>query len=161
MRIEVYWNLHKKLYSVRALEGPNKGRVIDHSNCVSLRDVSFVVQPAGREKVRREKRKTVHAFVRGTRIYESREMPNCKLGATQVTYNPYHNDTFMERGTCNPIYHADVVVMGMWKTGGPPVVCAYKYRAQPTTAEAFVTMCQCKREEPTTSDAIKAGTHTG
>ncbi|CAB4165115.1 hypothetical protein UFOVP823_10 [uncultured Caudovirales phage] len=36
MRVFVYWNLHRKLWSVRAAEGPNKGRVIAHRECVYL-----------------------------------------------------------------------------------------------------------------------------
>jgi hypothetical protein len=28
VRVEVYWNFNKKVYSVRSLEGLNKGRVI-------------------------------------------------------------------------------------------------------------------------------------
>ena len=31
IRVEVYWNLHKRLFSVRALEGEHKGRVIEHA----------------------------------------------------------------------------------------------------------------------------------
>ena len=65
IRVEVYWNLHKRLFSVRALEGENKGRVIDHAYGVRLSDATFVSQPAGRERVRREGVKNVHAFVRG------------------------------------------------------------------------------------------------
>lgn len=28
MRVEVYWNVRRRLYSVRALEGPDRGRVV-------------------------------------------------------------------------------------------------------------------------------------
>ena len=40
IRVEVYWNLHKRLFSVRALEGENKGRVIDHAYGVRLSDAT-------------------------------------------------------------------------------------------------------------------------
>jgi hypothetical protein len=60
MRVEVYYNLHKKCFSIR-----HKGIVISHANTVKLADVTFVVRKAGRERVLREKKKNVHAFVRG------------------------------------------------------------------------------------------------
>ena len=59
MKVEVYWNLRKKYWSVR-----HKGKVIKHTRCIRLRDVQWVVQPAGKERVRRENRKNVHAFAR-------------------------------------------------------------------------------------------------
>ena len=88
-RVEVYRNLHKNCYSVRALTGDNKGLVIDHVRSITLKDATFIVQPAGRNKVLREKRKNVHAFVRGYTTDESitHGMP--------VRYDPYLNDAFI------------------------------------------------------------------
>ena len=48
-RVEVYRNLHKNCFSVRALTGENKGKVIDHVQEITLKDVKFAVQPAGRK----------------------------------------------------------------------------------------------------------------
>ena len=97
MQVEVYWNLHKKCYSVR-----HKGKVIAHAPFVTLKDVTWVVQPAGRKRVLRERKKNVHAFAKGTWIYGDEELQN--LPDTQrltrrieVTYNPYHNHTFVSR----------------------------------------------------------------
>ena len=111
MRGEVYWNLHKHLFSVRALEGPNKGRVISHSHGITLTDVKFAVQPAGRERVRREGKKNVHAFVRG-RIANS-GFEDCRedFSAEKITYNPYIYDTFVNAKTKEPIFKADCVEM--------------------------------------------------
>lgn len=111
MRVEVYWNLHKHLYSVRALEGPNKGRVIAHSYGVTLTDVKFVVQPAGRDRVRREGKKNVHAFVRG-RI-ANRDFGDChvQFNDSKVTYNPYVYDTFVNAATKQPIFKSGRVEM--------------------------------------------------
>jgi hypothetical protein len=88
-RVEVYRNLHKNCYSVRALNGENKGRVIDHVQSITLKDATFVVQPAGRNRVLREQRKNVHAFVRGT----TTDQP-VKHGLS-VRYDPYLNDAFI------------------------------------------------------------------
>jgi hypothetical protein len=56
-----------------------------------MRDCKFVVRPAGREKVRREGRKNVHAFVRGYIVEASGALNTPIL----VTYNPYKHDTFV------------------------------------------------------------------
>lgn len=42
MRVDVYWNSHKRCYSVR-----HKGKVIYHWPFLLMKDVEFVVQPAG------------------------------------------------------------------------------------------------------------------
>jgi hypothetical protein len=89
LRVEVYRNLHKDCYSVRALSGTNKGRVIGHVRSITLQNVSFVVQPAGRKRVLKEQRKNVHAFVRGTTTDTS-----IKHGLS-VRYDPYLNDAFI------------------------------------------------------------------
>lgn len=114
MRVEVYWNLHKHLYSVRALEGPNKGRVIAHSYGVTLTDVKFVVQPAGRDRVRREGKKNVHAFVRGriaNRDLALYVVSDADFSDEKVTYNPYIYDTFVNAKTKEPIFKSGRVEM--------------------------------------------------
>jgi hypothetical protein len=95
-RVEVYRNLHNGTHSIR-----RNGKVVkhlQHHQSIFLKDVKFAVQPAGREKVRREGRKNVHAFVRGTVI-----LPSTINGTTDefkkkmpyvVTYNPYHMEHF-------------------------------------------------------------------
>ena len=111
MRVEVYWNLHKKLFSVRALEGENKGRVIQHAYKVKLEEASFVVQPAGRERVLREGKKNVHAFVRGRIANSGFEDCHEDFSDEKVTYNPYIYDTFVNAKTKEPIFKADCVEM--------------------------------------------------
>lgn len=65
MRVFVYFNLHKKCWSIRAMEGNQKGRVIAHAQAVELANCTFKVSEAGRQRVLREKRKNVHAGVVG------------------------------------------------------------------------------------------------
>lgn len=121
MRVEVYWNLHKHLFSVRALEGPNKGRVISHSRGITLTDVKFAVQPAGRERVRREGKKNVHAFVRG-RIANSDlalyVVSDADFSDEKITYNPYIYDTFVNVKTKEPIFKTDCVEMDVMLEDG-------------------------------------------
>ena len=97
MKVDVYWNLHKKLYSVR-----HKGKVIAHVPFVTMKDVQWVVQPAGRRRVLRERKKIVHAFARGTWMYgkDELELQNERLHLTKrqpVMYNPYHHKSFVLR----------------------------------------------------------------
>jgi len=129
-RVEVYRNLHNNTFSVRLLNpvgGPEdysrwrlKGKVIKHLDnwmSVYLQNVTFAVQPAGREKVRREQKKNVHAFVRGTIV----RAPDNKFGETfkkectlLAYYNPYDFDTFVTQAwSKNPcaIYKASKVTL--------------------------------------------------
>ncbi|MBY0403208.1 MAG: hypothetical protein K2X66_04870, partial [Cyanobacteria bacterium] len=64
-RLEIYYNLHRKCLSARGLDRNYRGRVVARPRGILLKKVRFVVQPKGRERVLREGRKNVHAFVRG------------------------------------------------------------------------------------------------
>lgn len=92
--VEVYKNLSRDCYSVR-----QGGIVRFHTHAICLKDVEYKVSEAGRQRVLREKRKNVHAVVKGT-IVHSRELWFEKLPfpADFVTYNPYKNDSFFVVG---------------------------------------------------------------
>ena len=63
----VYRNLAQDCWSVKALEGPNAGRVVLHAKYVAISgDAEFRVSEAGRARVVREGRKNVHAGVVGS-----------------------------------------------------------------------------------------------
>ena len=94
-KIEVYFNLHKKIWSVR-----QSGKVVQHTNFIQIREPQYVVSQKGNERVRREKKKNVHAFVRG---YVENRLPVFPRKSTFVTYNPYKNDSFVERNTENSV----------------------------------------------------------
>lgn len=103
-KIEVYRNLHKKCWSVR-----QDGLVKFHSQQVCLQNCKFAVQPAGRAKVLREKRKNVHAFIRGY-LWDgkiSEDIANSNIW-DNVSYNPYKSNTFVDNSN-NPVYEAAYV----------------------------------------------------
>src|SRR5205085_2292095 len=105
MKVFVYFNLHKKCFSVKALEGANKGRVIAHTNELDLYDVEFKVSEAGRQRVLREQKKNVHAGVVGFTDAELPFIPmldRCK----SVTYNPYKFASFVLKDTEEPVKEA-------------------------------------------------------
>lgn len=60
-KVQVYRNLTRSCYSLR-----QNGKVIGHLDGLILSDCTFRVSQAGRNRVLREKRKNVHAFVEGT-----------------------------------------------------------------------------------------------
>lgn len=96
MKVFVYFNLHKRVFSVKALEGPQKGRVIGHRTSLAIDSPTFKVSEAGRRRVVREKRKNVHAGVVGflTSPYDwTKEL----VEWTPVTYNPYIFSSFVTR----------------------------------------------------------------
>ena len=62
-KVKIYWNLHKKMYSVMDAE---TRLVIAHKRTVHLDGVSFKVSEAGRQRVIASGKKNVHAFVCGT-----------------------------------------------------------------------------------------------
>jgi|TARA_R110001592_G_scaffold341348_2_gene630251 hypothetical protein len=116
MRVEVYYNLHKNLFSVR-----HKGKVIAHVYNVQLEDVTFAVQAAGNRKVREEGKKNVHAFVRGTLV----EQPDLfSSDSVAVTYNPYKYTTFVNKADELERHTAASVTMHKPANGGPTILAA-------------------------------------
>lgn len=100
MKVFVYFNLHKKCWSVKALEGPKKGLVINHVNEIALKDITFKVSESGRQRVLKEKRKNVHAGVIGTIINDILDIFTSK----QVSYNPYKASNFYYKETEEPVF---------------------------------------------------------
>lgn len=82
MKVRVYFNLHRKLFSVMDCA---TRRVIGHRRTVNLSGARFVVSEPGRQRVIREKRKNVHAFVEGTLV---EAVPPTRTWR-RVSYNPY------------------------------------------------------------------------
>jgi len=120
--VQVYRNLNKKLgsdtrgkpwpvYSVRGDDGLIKG----HTCHLMLEDCSLRVSEKGKERVRDEKRKNVHAYIQGRKLFA------CNMAvfydrSIPLTYNPYKNDSFINEETGEPVHKADVVIFGCGKS---------------------------------------------
>jgi hypothetical protein len=103
MRVFVYFNLHKKVWSVKALEGEARGRVILHARELCLEDCAFKVSEAGRQRVLRERCKNVHAGVVGT-LRDTLPAPvSC---VRRITYDPYRFSSFVDAASLAPLSHA-------------------------------------------------------
>jgi len=109
MKVFVYFNLHKRLFSVKSIEGASKGKVIGYSYSIVLGHTQFKVSEAGRQRVIRERKKNVHAGVTGTLIDVGTigEMFKGDI----VTYNPYRNSTFVKKFTNNPVYKGKLTAL--------------------------------------------------
>ena len=88
MKADIYYNLHKHCLSVR-----HKGLVVNHTQEIALENVKFVVSQAGRRRVLEEKRKNVHAFVRGE--IRAMDVYDSEPGHV-VKYNPYKYNSFVD-----------------------------------------------------------------
>ena len=85
----VYRNLHKQCLSVQ-----QDGIVRCHVDNIVLEDAEFRVGKAGQRKVRLEKKKNVHAKVKGMVVKSPSEI--LPLGWNSVYYNPYKTDYFTD-----------------------------------------------------------------
>ena len=110
IKVFVYRNLHKKCFSIKALEGPMKGRVIGHDSSVVLKDVGFKVSEAGRQRVLKELRKNVHAGVIG-RLIEETPTGGRYQRQGEFTYNPYKTNHFFEKTSGKMAGPADYAIV--------------------------------------------------
>lgn len=91
-QVKIYKNLHNGLFSVM-----QNGLVVAHIESFIMNNASFKVNESGRQRVLKEKKKNVHAFIVGTL-----EEINCtdddliiSNPHTKIRYNPYVSNSFM------------------------------------------------------------------
>ena len=113
LKVDIYKNLHNGLWSIRSRAN---GRVIAHVEECAVRNAQFVVQPAGRKRVLEERRKNVHAFVRGDLLVAGEKfigIESPQLRKESITYNPYAHETFVRRNDNSPIHEAPYAALDM------------------------------------------------
>ena len=88
-KVFVYKNLHKDCWSIK-----QDGLVKAHTEEVRMWDCAFQVNAKGRAKVLEEKRKNVHAGIKGY-LDDFHGVDPADLGK-EVTYNPYKYDSFVD-----------------------------------------------------------------
>ena len=96
--VKVYRNLHKGCWSIQ-----QNGLVKAHSDEVNLFDCEFLVNEKNRQKVIKEKRKNVHAFVKGYIWNTPVDL------IKQASYNPYANNYFYDVNNLVSIHKAHFV----------------------------------------------------
>ena len=108
---KIYFNLHKRCYSVQAWDQDKRGwRLFKHSHALLVKGAKMLVNETGRQRVIREKRKNVHAFIYPTHIEDY------KKGATPrfkkvCTYNPYKAGYFRDKESEQPVHSLDEAVL--------------------------------------------------
>lgn len=111
LKVFVYYNLHKSLWSIKALEGAQKGKVIEHAEQVILFDAVPKVSEAGRQRVLKEQSKNVHAGITGklfatnNKVFESSDTL-----FKEITYNPYKFCSFVYKDDNDIPYKGSNVV---------------------------------------------------
>lgn len=98
LKVFVYFNLHKKVFSIKALEGAYKGLVIAHSETVLLSEAVTKVSQAGRKRVLAEKAKNVHAGITGSLLLNQ----EVSTEGRELTYNPYKYSSFVYKDNKEP-----------------------------------------------------------
>lgn len=127
MKCFVYYNLTRKCWSIKAMEGERKGRVIGHAKYVDLSTVVWKVSEAGRQRVLRDKRKNVHAGAVGFLRYwidlDGKRMgtpantlhdhydTNTDAVPDMVTYNPYKGPHFTDLDTGERVLYSRTAYM--------------------------------------------------
>lgn len=111
MRVFVYFNLHRKCWSVKALEGQRKGRVVYHLQSLRLYACEFKVSEAGRQRVIREGRKNVHAGIVGYLSHTAGTLDLAGYVSVPVTYNPYRYSSFVRKRDEAPVNSAEWVTL--------------------------------------------------
>lgn len=118
----IYRNLTRGGFSVRY-----KGKVIDHADCIMAHGVTYVVNQKGRERVLREKKKYVHAFVacESYKVLDNSWLQCCNDTLNnEVCYNPFKHDSFMVDG--HRMHSSDACILG----NGKVFIADTTYRAQ-------------------------------
>lgn len=109
MNVFVYYNLHKKTFSIKSLEGDRKGKVIGYSNQLILLNAKFNVSENGRLRVLKEKRKNVHAGIIGE--WNPEQQIELNTRGREITYDPYKYSTFVFVDTKEPVYEMNKVLL--------------------------------------------------
>ena len=110
MKADIYRNLHKQTMSVRSREKETYGRVLARSNNLLLRNVRFVVNERGRQRVIATKQKNVHAVLRSESTWvASNDGFQPASDWVRITYNPYKAGYFYIAGTGTPVASAKKV----------------------------------------------------
>ncbi|HFK1543388.1 TPA: hypothetical protein ACGXM3_005210 [Bacillus cereus] len=115
-KVNCFWNLHLNVFSLegRTMEnGAKKNLVLAHGNNIILLNVKFTVRESGRQKVLREQKKNVHAFVKGNFMGIAGYNEKLILGAgmREAYYNPYKQDSFTDKETGKKLEGAGIVIL--------------------------------------------------
>lgn len=119
-RVYVYFNLHKKMYSVKSLERETYGRVIAHMTSLELVNVKCKVNDKGRLRVISEGVKNVHAGIVGEISHDYMKYDLSEY--RQITYNPKRDLSFVYCDTGTICDGGDVCILTLDNSHTYPIV---------------------------------------
>lgn len=99
--VRIYWNLHQRVYSIQA-KVDGRWKVVRHIKYFVLDDVKPQVNATVRDRVRRTKRKEVHAYLVGTLRGHYSDSALEFVNADCITYNPHIDDGFVYKTELRP-----------------------------------------------------------
>jgi len=109
-KVFVYKNLHKGCWSIK-----QDGLVKAHAKELTLYDCTMYVNRKGRERVLRERRKNVHAGIKGllknayfARVWD--DLPEDQFD--EITYNPYKYSSFVHSKDGSPRWFGCIAKLG-------------------------------------------------
>lgn len=158
--VRVYRNLHRstdeaQCWSIQAKIKGKGWRVVRHSTVVVLEGATFRVNEAGRQRVIRERKKNVHAFVYGRFVRLTDGPGDPYFGAStgpalQISYNPFRAGHFVAYDEwCRPAGPASHMARVYLLERGVWGIKEYPQR----TDGAQVVFCDdCKRHIPEAED---------
>jgi len=123
-RVFVYRNLHQSCWSVKALSGEHRGKVVLHCASLAMQGI-FKVQQGGRARTINTQTKNVHAGAIGYMVYANVITERCSISANYhdeqqppihdasrlVTYNPYKYDSFVYVDDESPVVWDDELLI--------------------------------------------------
>lgn len=104
---DAYCDLHRHCTSLRAITGPERGRVTAKADAIVLEAVAFRVNTGGLRRVREEGVRQVHAYARGRVVSDDVAAVRDHPDAVRVRYNPFLFDHFVRADTQAPLAGAD------------------------------------------------------
>lgn len=138
--IRVYFNSHLNTFSVQT-KGDEGWRVSEHlssDDFILISNPTFVVRKSGRDRVLKERKKNVHAWVEGKRVYIYPGYSS--LNYDLVRYNPYVAPSFLT-SSGSSIHTSDVAFMAIVDSR-PLIVSGMK---QNDHSSRYPESIQCRR----------------
>lgn len=95
-KVLIYRNLNNGKWSIKAAQGPFKGKVVGHFDAVSLKgdatESMIKISVASQARARREKTRNVHCYIVGELTGVDGDVE--PLGQ-RITYIPFEHDSFV------------------------------------------------------------------
>ena len=97
--VDIYWNSQKKQWSMRCHK---RKQVFGYYSIVALKNCKCHVSHKGRERVRQQKRKYVHAWITGEILDKVEDIKEYGI----LYYNPYIDIGFTDRERNIRVFYA-------------------------------------------------------